>query len=57
MIEFLSEGTGKVLGVKATGTLTSADYEHVLIPRLEKMFAEFGSLRLSTWTRNSRDGT
>ena len=46
MIEFLSEGTGKVLGVKATGTLTNADYKDVLIPRLEKMFAEFGRLRI-----------
>ena len=35
-----------MLGVKATGTLTNADYKDVLIPRLEKMFAEFGSLRI-----------
>ena len=46
MIEFLSDGTGKVIGVKATGTLTNSDYKDVLIPRLEKMFAEFGRLRI-----------
>ena len=46
MIEFLSEGTGNVVGIRATGALNSSDYENILIPRLEKMFAEFGRLRI-----------
>ncbi len=46
MIEFLAEGTGKVVGVKATGTLTGTEYNDELIPRLEKQFAEFGKLRV-----------
>ncbi len=46
MIEFFPESAGSTLGVRATGTLTGEDYETVLIPRLDKMFAEFGRLRI-----------
>ncbi len=46
MMEFLDESAGKVIGVRATGTLTSSDYKEVFIPRLEKLFAEFGKLRI-----------
>jgi hypothetical protein len=41
MIEFLSEGTGKALGVKATGTLTSADLREGMI--VEQVAARGGS--------------
>ncbi len=46
MIGFLPESAGNLIGIRATGTLTSADYEKVFIPRLEKMFAEHGRLRI-----------
>ena len=46
MIEFMPESTGNVVGITATGTLTGADYEKVLIPRLEKLFADYTRLRI-----------
>ena len=46
MIEVLPESAGNLIGIRATGTLTGADYETVLIPKLDKMFAEHGRLRI-----------
>jgi hypothetical protein len=46
MFEYLPESAGNVVGIRATGKLTDADYKNVLMPKLEKMFAEFGRLRL-----------
>lgn len=46
MIEFLEEGAREVVGIRATGTLTNADYKDHLIPRLETRFREFGKLRV-----------
>jgi hypothetical protein len=46
MIEFMPEGKGNIVSIRATGTLTGADYEKVLIPRLEELFGEHGRLRV-----------
>jgi SpoIIAA-like len=46
VIEFPSEGKGKTIGIKVSGMLAGADYKQVLIPELEKKFAEYGKLRV-----------
>jgi len=46
MIEFMAESTGNVLGIKATGRLTDADYKQTLIPKLESLFAKEGKLNV-----------
>ena len=44
MIEILPESTGNTLAVKATETLTDADYKEVWIPALENLINEFGKI-------------
>jgi hypothetical protein len=39
MIEFMPESSGRVLGIRARGKLTDADYKRTLIPELESRFA------------------
>ena len=46
MIELMKESSGRILGVRASGRLTETDYKHVLIPRLESLFDQFGRLRV-----------
>lgn len=46
MIEFMPESTGNMLGIKATGKLTDADYKKILIPKLEEVFAKEGKLNI-----------
>jgi SpoIIAA-like len=46
MIEFMPESSGRVVGVRATGTLTDADYKNTLIPKLEALFAQYGKLNV-----------
>lgn len=58
MIEFMKESSGNIVGIRATGKLTDADYDKVLVPHLEYLFERFGKLRaLSIWTRISKAGT
>lgn len=45
MFEILSESEGKVVGVRATGKLTDADYAE-LMPKLETLIAEHKRIRL-----------
>jgi SpoIIAA-like len=45
MIAFLEQSSGSVLGVKATGKLTHADYQQ-FIPRLEALIREHGKIRV-----------
>jgi hypothetical protein len=42
MIEILPKSHDNILGVKATGKITAGDYETVLIPKLDKLMAEYG---------------
>ena len=45
MIVVLSETSGDVVGLKAVGKLSDADYEN-LIPRIESILAEEGKIKL-----------
>jgi hypothetical protein len=46
MIEIMAESSGNIIGMKAIGTLTDADYEEMLMPRLERLFAQYQKLRV-----------
>lgn len=46
MIEFMADSSGNIIGIKAIGTLTDADYKELLIPTLEKLFAQYRKLRV-----------
>ena len=56
MIEFMSESDGKVLGIKATGNLTDADYKQILIPKLNALFGKFGKLNILLYMGNQFEG-
>lgn len=45
MIEMIPGLPENVLGFKAVGTVTAKDYETIIIPAVEKMFAEKGKVR------------
>ena len=44
MFELLPQSAGNVVGIKATGRLTDADYREFM-PRLEAIIGKFGALR------------
>jgi hypothetical protein len=46
MLELIPDLPAHVLGLKATGTVTSDDYETVLVPELERMLAGHSRVRL-----------
>jgi len=46
MIEIMPESSDNVLGVKASGKLTHNEYQQILIPRLEKLFRQYGKLNV-----------
>jgi hypothetical protein len=46
MIEIMAESSGSIIGIKAIGTLTDADYKDVLMPKLEALFAQHRKLRI-----------
>ena len=56
MIEFMPESGGNVVGVKASGKLTDADYEQTLIPKLEAAFRQHGRLNLLFYMDRSFEG-
>ncbi len=45
MIEVIQESQGQLLGLKASGTVTDADYKNILIPRLEAIIKDHGKAR------------
>lgn len=45
MIEVMSESSGNVLGLQATGKLTKADYKSRLEPRIDSLVERFGKIR------------
>lgn len=45
MLAFLERSSGNVLGIKASGKLTHADYQQ-LVPRLEELIQEHGKIRV-----------
>ncbi|POY00544.1 STAS/SEC14 domain-containing protein [Mycobacterium kansasii] len=46
MFEFMHGSDRDVLGVRATGKLSTADYHDVLAPRVEKLLNRFGVLKV-----------
>ncbi|MCV7399324.1 STAS/SEC14 domain-containing protein [Mycobacterium fragae] len=46
MIELLEESSGNILGIRATGKLSGADYREVLAPRIELLLKQFRKLRV-----------
>ncbi|GAB4348455.1 MAG: hypothetical protein Kow0026_02970 [Oricola sp.] len=56
MFEFMDESTGKFVGIRASGTLTDADYKTVLIPKLEALMAEHGKLDLLLYLDDDFEG-
>lgn len=56
MIEFMDESTGKFLGIRASGTLSDADYENVLIPKLDELFDTHGKLDVLVFLDDSFQG-
>jgi hypothetical protein len=45
MVTVLPGSDGKVLGIQASGKLTSKDYEEVMVPQLEELINKFGQAR------------
>ena len=45
MLEIMKESEGNIIGIQATGKLTTADYDQVLVPKLEKLSQRFDTLR------------
>jgi len=46
MIAIMQETEGKALVVKATGSLTSQDYEIIFIPQLKQLIDKLGKIRV-----------
>ena len=46
MLEFMTEGDGNILGIRATGKLSDEDYQHVLAPRVQSLLEQFHTLRV-----------
>ena len=45
MVKILPGGEGNILGVQASGSLTSKDYEEVMVPKLEEIINKYGKAR------------
>lgn len=56
MINFMPESSGSIVGVRAGGKLTAADYKGALIPRLESLFNQHGTLKVLFYMDESFDG-
>ena len=46
MLEFMTQGNGNILGIRATGKLSDEDYQHVLAPRVQTFLEQFHTLRV-----------
>jgi len=56
MIEFMSESDRNIVGIRASGRLTDADYKRDLTPRLESLFNQFGQLSILLFLEDSFEG-
>ena len=45
MIEFLEEGSGDIVGIRAAGKLSEAEYRDVLAPRIQLLLEQFRTLK------------
>jgi SpoIIAA-like len=46
MMETMNESAGNVVGIRAGGMLTTADYDRVLVPKLSDLSQKFETLRV-----------
>jgi hypothetical protein len=46
MMEIMNESAGSVVGIRATGMLTTADYDQVLVPKLADVSQKFETVRV-----------
>jgi len=56
MFTIMPESSGPVVGVRATGKLTDADYKETLIPALDKLFAAHGTLNVLIYLDDGFEG-
>ena len=56
MLEVLPESQGKALGLKFSGKITAAEYERVIIPRIEAIIQEHGKARFMYLVEDSFQG-
>lgn len=56
MIEVLPESQGNTIGIKCSGKITAAEYERVIIPRIEAIIQEHGKARLMYLVEDSFQG-
>jgi hypothetical protein len=45
MMEIMNESSGNVIGIRATGMLTTDDYDRVLVPKLAELSQQFETAR------------
>ena len=55
MLKVMEESTGSVVGIRASGKLTEADYKDIL-PKLERLFREHGKLNVLFFADETFDG-
>jgi hypothetical protein len=46
VIEIMKESEGKVIGIRATGMLITADYDQVIVPKLAELARRFDTIRV-----------
>jgi hypothetical protein len=46
VLDFMTEGDGNILGIRATRKLSEKDYQHVLAPRVQTLLEQFHTLRV-----------
>lgn len=56
MVKVLPESEGNILGIQASGKLTSKDYEEVMIPKLEELISKYGKTRFLCYLDDSFAG-
>lgn len=56
MIEVMDECHGNIVGLRATGKLTAADYRDVIAPRIQSLLERFRRLRVLFLMDESFDG-
>jgi len=55
-VEVMSESSGKLLAIRASGKLTDDDYKDVLIPRMNETLKAHGSMRLLLYMDDAFEG-
>lgn len=57
VLEFMTEGDGNILGIRATGKLSDEDYQHVLAPRVQSLLEQFHTLTFKAGALRRRGPT